>query len=184
VQANQRERIFLALESIMSAKGYADTSVADLIKEAGVSRQTFYELFTSKQDCFLASYGRRQGAVVETILEVPPGGTTAMDRFAALLQSYLAVMAADPPLARLYLIGVYTAGEEALAKRLEMQQQFVDGIVAVFAPTSEERRFACRALVSAISTLVTNALMEDDPQAVLDLYDPLLHVARKLVGSD
>ena len=71
VRANQRERIFAALETVMSVKGYPDTSVADIIKSAGVSRQTFYELFCSKPDYFLASYGRRQEAVIASIFATP-----------------------------------------------------------------------------------------------------------------
>ena len=167
----------------MPAKGYADTSVADIIKSAGVSRQTFYELFCSKQDCFLASYGRRQGAVIEVIAQTPTG-TSPMDRFAALLRTYLAVMARDPALSRLYLIGVFTAGREALAKRLEMQQLFVDAVATGFGAHTEQDRFVCQALVAAISTLVTNALLDDDPQAVRDLHEPLVHVARQLMAAE
>jgi AcrR family transcriptional regulator len=180
VRSHQRERIFEGLESAMGAKGYGDTSVADIIKIAAVSRQTFYELFTSKQDCFLASYGRRQGAVMEAIQEAPNEGPP-IRRFGALLRNYLTVMSADPGLSRLYLVGVYTAGPEAMAKRLELQQQFVDGVATIFDARSDQDLFMCRALVAAISTMVTNALIDDDPQAVLDLYDPLVEMARRLV---
>ncbi|BBY51821.1 hypothetical protein MARA_52890 [Mycolicibacterium arabiense] len=180
VRSHQRERIFEGLESAMGAKGYGDTSVADIIKIAAVSRQTFYELFTSKQDCFLASYGRRQGAVIEAMLDAPADGPP-IRRFGVLLRNYLSVMSADPGLSRLYLIGVYTAGPEAMAKRLELQQQFVDGVAAIFDAQSDQDLFMCRALVASISTMVTNALIEDDPQAVLDLYDPLVEMAKRLV---
>lgn len=180
VRSHQRERIFEGLESAMGAKGYGDTSVADIIKIAAVSRQTFYELFTSKQDCFLASYGRRQGAVMEAIQEAPNEGPP-IRRFGELLRNYLTVMSADPGLSRLYLVGVYTAGPEAMAKRLELQQQFVDGVATIFDARSDQDLFMCRALVAAISTMVTNALIDDDPQAVLDLYDPLVEMARRLV---
>jgi AcrR family transcriptional regulator len=101
----------------MSARGYADTSVADVIKSAGVSRQTFYELFGSKQDCFLASYARRQEAVLASILQTP-ATDSRMERFATLLRTYLAVMASNRAISRLYLIGVYTAG-------LDMQQPLI-----------------------------------------------------------
>ena len=180
VRSHQRERIFEGLESAMGAKGYGDTSVADIIKIAAVSRQTFYELFTSKQDCFLASYGRRQGAVIEAMLDAPGDGPP-LRRFGALLRTYLSVMSADPGLSRLYLVGVYTAGPEAMAKRLELQQQFVDGVATIFEARTEQDLFMCRALVASISTMVTNALIEDDPQAVLDLYDPLVEMAKRLV---
>jgi TetR/AcrR family transcriptional regulator len=183
VQTHQRDRIFLALETVMPAKGYAETSVADIIKSAGVSRQTFYQLFDSKQDCFLASYGRRQGSVIAAIFETP-ATNSPMERFAALLRTYLTVMARDPALSRLYLIGVYAAGPEAVAKRLGMQQQFVQGIATVFDARSEQDRFVCRALVAAISTLVTNALLDDDPQAVLNLHQPLVHVASQMMAVE
>ncbi|MBJ7386376.1 MAG: TetR/AcrR family transcriptional regulator [Mycolicibacterium sp.] len=180
VRSHQRERIFEGLESAMGAKGYGDTSVADIIKIAAVSRQTFYELFTSKQDCFLASYGRRQGAVIEAMLDAPADGPP-IRRFGALLRNYLSVMSGDPGLSRLYLIGVYTAGPKAMAKRLELQQQFVDGVATIFDAQSDQDLFMCRALVASISTMVTNALIEDDPQAVLDLYDPLVEMAKRLM---
>jgi AcrR family transcriptional regulator len=181
VRSHQRERIFEALETTMASTGYVDTSVADVIKVAGVSRQTFYELFTSKQDCFLASYGRRQGAVIAALREAPADGPP-MRRFEVLLRNYLSAMSADPGLSRLYLIGVYNAGPEAMAKRLELQQQFVDGVATIFDARSDQDLFVCRALVASISTMVTNAVIEDDPQAVLDLYDPLVAMTRRLMG--
>jgi AcrR family transcriptional regulator len=37
-------------------RGYAGTSVAHVIALAGVSRRAFYEQFSNKEDCFLATY--------------------------------------------------------------------------------------------------------------------------------
>lgn len=165
----------------MAPQGYSETSVADIIRSAGVSRQTFYELFTSKQDCFLAGYSSRQGAVIDAILETP-ASSSPLQRFAALLEAYLNVMASDPALARLYLIGVYAAGPQAIAKRLELQQAFVEGVAAVFEARSTQDRFTCQALVAAVSTLVTNALLEADPQAVRDLHQPLVRMAQQLMA--
>jgi AcrR family transcriptional regulator len=182
VRSHQRERIYLALETVMPAKGYADTSVADIIKSAGVSRQTFYELFSSKLDLFLAGWARRQGVLIKGIVETP-AATNPMERFTTLLRAYLTAMARDPALSRLYLIEVYVAGEEAVTKRLEMQREFVGVVARVLEARTDQDRFACQALVSAVSTLVTNALLEDDPQAVLALHEPLVGVARKLMAS-
>lgn len=182
VRAHQRDRIFGALETVMAPKGYAETSVADIIRAAGVSRQTFYELFSSKQDCFLASYSNRQGAVIEEMVG-KPAGTSPIERLSLLLEAYLAVMAKDPDLSRLYLIGVYTAGPQAIAKRLELQQAFVDVVAGVLEVGTAQDRFVCQALVAATSTLVTNALLEANPQAVRDLHQPLIEFARKLLGS-
>lgn len=164
----------------MASKGYVDTSVADVIKVAGVSRQTFYQMFDSKQDCFLAAYSRRLGGVVETLLD-HAGPGTPMCRFAKLLSDYLTVMAARPGISRLYLVGVYAAGPQAIAKRVELQQEFVDGIAAIFDARTEAHLFTCRALVAAISTLVTSAVVDDDPQAVMDLHAPLVAMTERLM---
>jgi len=182
VRAHQRERIFTALEDEMSVKGYGDTSVADIVKSAGVSRQTFYELFDSKRACFIASYERRQGAVVDTIFETIPTDTP-LEQFAALLKAYLGVMARRPEISLLYLSGITAAGPEAAAIRVHKQQQFVDGVAAVFDAHTERELFACRTLVAAISALVTNALVDDAPQAVHDLHAPLVDVAATLLNG-
>jgi TetR/AcrR family transcriptional regulator len=179
VRDHQRERIFGALETVMSAKGYLDTSVADLIRAAGVSRQTFYELFDSKQGLFLAAWARRQRRMLTHLPEVAPSATR-IDRFDRFLDTYLATMAADTALARLFLIGIFAAGPEAIARRLDMQQQFVALLTSLLEADTDEDRFACRTLVAAIASLVTSAVIADDAQAVRDLHGPLVAMTRRL----
>lgn len=167
----------------MSEKGYLDTSVADVIKAAGVSRQTFYQLFASKQDCFVASYTGRQQSMIARIAEQITGDTP-MARFAVVLRAYLASMAADTGRSRLYLIGVYAAGDAAIGHRLDLQQQFVDGIAGVFDATSEQARFNCRTVIAAVSAMVTTALLNDDADAVLALYEPVLAMTGRLMAAE
>ena len=40
----------------VAAKGYADTTIADIVREASVSRRTFYEHFATKAECLIALY--------------------------------------------------------------------------------------------------------------------------------
>ena len=40
----------------VSELGYRSTNVQDVIERAGVSRPTFYEHFSNKDDCFLAAF--------------------------------------------------------------------------------------------------------------------------------
>jgi AcrR family transcriptional regulator len=48
----KRERLMEAAASVIARKGYNDTIVSDLVSEAKVARNTFYETFSSKEDCF------------------------------------------------------------------------------------------------------------------------------------
>ena len=53
---SRRELILAAMIRVVGSKGYKETSVADVIEEAGTSRTTFYKHFEDKHECFLAAY--------------------------------------------------------------------------------------------------------------------------------
>lgn len=53
VRANQRARIFGATVELVNARGYATTTVQDIVTAANASKRTFYDLFGNKEDCFL-----------------------------------------------------------------------------------------------------------------------------------
>jgi len=53
-QERQRRRLVLAAGETFVALGYATSTVADILKTAGMSRRSFYEFFTSKEDILLA----------------------------------------------------------------------------------------------------------------------------------
>ena len=182
VAADQRRRLFKALAAVMVEKGYTNTTVEDLIKHAQVSRATFYQHFDSKQDCFMSGYARSQRLIIEFIMAVPEAGTT-LQRFGVMLSKYLGYMAHDPATARLFLVEVYAAGPEAMQRRLELQQEFVVGVANIFKIHTQADRFACQALVAAISTLVTNALIAGDADAVRALDKPILEFAERVLGG-
>jgi len=56
VEYEQRDRILLAALAVFAAKGFAATTVKDLIEEAAVSRATFYkvEFFRRGREVFKA----------------------------------------------------------------------------------------------------------------------------------
>src|SRR5436305_12472353 len=55
VELNHRERLYGATVAVTAGKGYAETTVTDVIRVAGVSPNTFYKYFEDKEACFLAT---------------------------------------------------------------------------------------------------------------------------------
>ena len=51
-----RSRLLEGMAQAVAARGYADATIADIVREAGVSRRTFYEHFGAKADCLVALY--------------------------------------------------------------------------------------------------------------------------------
>jgi AcrR family transcriptional regulator len=56
VAHNQRERIFDAVANLTAAKGYPALSLEEIVSEAAISLQTFYEHFEGKEEAFLATF--------------------------------------------------------------------------------------------------------------------------------
>ena len=125
---------------VVSEKGYPDTRVVDVIGLAGVSRKTFYELFNSKEDCFLATYDVLLGNLLEDTArgyESNPGSPWA-ERVAAALGELLKHLAEHPDEARFAIVEVLAAGPRALARRDAALRQFTAFLDAGRAETSTE----------------------------------------------
>src|SRR3954470_1905995 len=60
----QRARMLEATARAVASKGYAKTTVADIVALAGVSRTTFYGHFADKEECFLETYAAGAHALV------------------------------------------------------------------------------------------------------------------------
>jgi AcrR family transcriptional regulator len=179
VVGSQRARIFRAMAETMACKGYATTSVAEVLRAAGVSRETFYEQFSSKEDCFMAAFESAVEAVLGAVRDARGSTGSPLERFQSGLRAYLNALADDPALARVLLIEVYAAGPAALQRRAVLQRGFVDAIDEAFGT----RGFVNEALVATISALVTARLAAGDIDGLRALHDPLVDFARRLEDS-
>ena len=56
VASHQRARICGAMLAAVAERGYAAVTVRELVRLAGVSTHTFYELFGGKEGCLLGTY--------------------------------------------------------------------------------------------------------------------------------
>ena len=56
VQHEHHSRLLEGMAKALAAKGYANITIADIVREAAVSRRSFYEHFATKADCLLALY--------------------------------------------------------------------------------------------------------------------------------
>jgi TetR/AcrR family transcriptional regulator len=122
--SSQRERIVDALTQLLSEDSYANVTVAKVIALAGVSRTTFYEQFSDKEDCLvtaLGSAGERVQSAVSMAVEDVPAELRAVSAVAALLD----FADSQPAIARVALSEPLAAGERALDAR--------DGTIAALA---------------------------------------------------
>ena len=117
---------------VVAELGYPETRVVDIIKRAGVSRKTFYELFEDKESCFLAAYEHAVTRLYEGTEKAfeTAGPAPWADRLRTALTRFLAMMAEEPELAKFCIVDVLAAGSKALARRDAAIRQFTGFIDA------------------------------------------------------
>lgn len=184
VEASQRTRIMLALAEAMAEKGFAATSVADVLKRARVSRETFYEHYDSKLDCFLQTFDAA-AALLLTGIDAARGerrGTPA-ERLEAAIGAYLDGLLAEPAFSRLFLVESYAAGPAAIERRAAVQARIVDGLVRMLGLSTAEQRIAAQAFVAYVATSATVPLATNDLAALAALRPALTAAGRALLLS-
>ena len=67
--AERKRNILQAAKVVFAEKGYHDAGVADIIKEAGIARGTFYLYFKSKAEVFSALVENIIQSVVEQLIQ-------------------------------------------------------------------------------------------------------------------
>jgi AcrR family transcriptional regulator len=116
VAHHQRERLIAGLASAVAAKGYAAVTLADITREAKVSRRVFYANFEGKEQCFLAAFEVVVDHLRELVAEAVAPVEDWPQRAIAATRAVLAFLASEPDLARLCLVESRSAGPAVTAR--------------------------------------------------------------------
>jgi AcrR family transcriptional regulator len=193
VVASQRGRLLDAMVQIVTEKGYADTTVSDVVERAGVSRRTFYELFADKEACFLASYDTgveiMLGRLRSAIRSVPRADWRARAR--AAVTTYMDVLAEEPNFAWALHVSIVGAGPLALARRrAQMLGLFGEiwGRLHAVARAEDPLRpelsaAALRAMAGGMEELVRERLRTHGASSLPAYAEDVLRAALQLLGD-
>jgi AcrR family transcriptional regulator len=123
---SERDRLMEAVVRVSAAKGYEATTVADVIEYAGVPRETFDEMFQSKEACFLEAY--------EAVFDVLVAHVTAAfqaasdepwpEQIAAGLRALVELLSMEADIARMAMVEVTAAGDDARERYRAMFARF------------------------------------------------------------
>jgi AcrR family transcriptional regulator len=125
ISRHQRARIISALAEEIVAKGYRAVTVADIVRRAGIARNTFYENYSSKEDCFLAAQDFAVAEALRRVLDAATPVESWQARVDAGLSAFLQYVAGEPALARTCIVEALSAGPAALARYEESLQSFI-----------------------------------------------------------
>jgi AcrR family transcriptional regulator len=109
---------------VASTRGYGGMSVQDIVREAGVSRRTFYEQFKNKDHAFLAAYDEASGRLLQSVRAAVDAESTVEGKVVAGFSAFLTLLTASPAFAKMCIVEVLAAGPDAIARRARTMEEF------------------------------------------------------------
>jgi AcrR family transcriptional regulator len=128
VASNQRDRIVAAVTDAVGADGYAQTTVDTIIKRAGVSRRSFYEHFTNKQDAFLTAFDQSVGEVTSKVIAAYTAEPDYVCSIREGLRHCLTYFADNPAAAKMTVVEALSAGPEAIERRQKVLSDLTEQV--------------------------------------------------------
>jgi AcrR family transcriptional regulator len=176
---HQRRRILDAVVDLVAERGYRDVSVAAIIKRAGVAKLKFYELFSSKQDAFLAAIDAGLEEVLTAVTEAcaPPVDPTA--RIEAAIGALLACCAEHPALARALVVEAPVLGPDLGERPQRALDAFAPLLVGARESAGEGELPADleQTVVAGLYGLLYEALLAGKPKRIGQLRPALVEFA-------
>jgi AcrR family transcriptional regulator len=155
VARSQRTRIIYATAEVTMAKGYASTTVADIVAKAGVARDVFYEHFTDKQHAFLEAQQHPTQHIIDACASAYFSAESWPERVWSGLGALLGLIASAPAISHLRLVECYAAGPEAIRRAEEITRSFT-----IFMEEGYGYRPQARALPRLSSEAIAGAAFE------------------------
>ena len=186
--SEHRSRLLEGMAHAVAAKGYADTTIADIVREAAVSRRTFYEHFSTKAGCLVALYEAASHNALKVLQGAIDPGHEWQTQIETALAAYLGAMAQSPLLMRTLFVEILGLGTPGLAARRRVNQEiagFVLGVVNA-KPGGGAQPLSpgmATAIVGGINELVLEYIEQDRIGQLGDLVGPASELVRAVTHA-
>jgi AcrR family transcriptional regulator len=138
-------------------------TVARVIERARVSRKTFYDTFSDREECFLGAFEQALDHARELVVEAYDRELGWRDGIRAALARLLALMDEEPALAKLCVVEALCAGERVLQRRAEVVEELagvIDRGRLVAQGAREPPPVTAEGIVGAVFAVVHTRLLE------------------------
>jgi AcrR family transcriptional regulator/DNA-binding MarR family transcriptional regulator len=172
----QRARLLRAAAAVAFEHGYAGLSATAIAARAGVSHKTFYDLFASPEDCFMAVV---EGTLAKAVPALVPAYETQPSwpgRLRAALVALLAFLERERDAAGLtlsYLLGHGPSHREPRAQVLEHLRTLVDEGRSQAKPRQELSLLTGELVVGGVLAVI-HARLRRAPRQLMALVSELM----------
>ena len=183
-------RLLEGMAHAVAARGYGETTIADIVREASVSRRTFYEHFATKAELLIALYeaaSRNALGVLKQAIDPTHEWETQIER---ALAAYLGCMAQNPVLMRTLFVEILGLGPEGLASRRRVNREIADFVLGVINGANGGRKRKsplspgmAMAVVGGINELVLQYIEQDRVAKLHELVGPASQLVKAVAHA-
>jgi AcrR family transcriptional regulator len=177
VTENQRERLLNGVVEAVAEQGYNATTIGSIAEAAKISRRTFYEYFSGKEDCFLAAYEMIDAHVRGSMLAAAPLSEPWPEQVRARLATLLDVLSRDLAVARFFLVEPLAAGGEIAARYRDAMQLLAETIRPQSDLSEIDVEVRDQALMGGIARLISRRLKSGEADRLGELLPDLVELA-------
>jgi AcrR family transcriptional regulator len=121
----QRARILAAVTEVCAERDVGNVTVAHVVERAGVSRRTFYEIFSDREECFLAAFDEGIIRASRYVLAAYDPDARWAERIRSGLTALLDFLDMERGAGWLLVVGSLGAGVSALERRRRVLAQII-----------------------------------------------------------
>ncbi|MGK8522585.1 TetR/AcrR family transcriptional regulator [Nocardia asteroides] len=182
-----RRRLLDAMAVTVRERGYQDSTVADVVRHARTSRRTFYEHFTSKQDCFIVLLAEHHREMIQRIDAAVDPHLPWRAQVRQAIEAWIRTAQDDPAITLSWIRVVPSLGD---ATR-QLQREVGDAFVALIQKLADTPEFAAAGLrppSRQVATILFGGFREliattvEDGDDIADIVDVAVESAIALVG--
>jgi len=186
-------RLLEGMARAVAAKGYADTTIADIVREAAVSRRTFYEHFGTKTECLIALYEAASRLALQAVSEAFDPVQPWHAQVERAITAYFDYLAQDPVLLRTLFVEILGLGMPGLAARRRVNDEIASFIQVAIntsgggAPGQGRQAHLtsemAMTVVGGINELVLQAIEQDRVGELRELVAPATRLVRAVAAE-
>ncbi len=186
-ERRQRVRLEAAMVKAVAQHGYPETTVAELVRLAAVSKSTFYAHFKDKEDCFFVTLDTIIDEVAARVGVAFRSQAGLEESLAASLTKFCDWLVGEPEAASLVAVDSLSLGAAAVPHMERAGEAFEatlrESLERESGLDGQPSALAVRAIVGGIRTVVYRCLRSGEAENLADRLEPLLGWALSYVSE-
>ncbi len=160
-RSSHRERLIEAMARSIEAKGYRETTVADVVRIARTSRRTFYEYFEDREACFLALFDATNEDTMDQIVAAVHPDRSLEEQVDLALDAYIDAITTHPALYQSFVRELPGLGQAGADRQLAVIERFAQLLIdLVESSRREQPELGARPLTMDIAIMIVGGLRE------------------------